>query len=231
MQLTKRSPLPVFLMAASLLLVTSATARAQLVSGLPPIDPGDDGWVSASAGATFGSQTQTRATFAGEWGEDIIPNVVQAYVTVSYFDNLMRNDLTDDLSQLSADLTATTGIPWNLRGRDRGVSLIGGGRYLFISQGPIRPYVGGGGGVINLKRTIADARVGNVTSAVLTEFGIGELTITTQNLTRPLLEGAVGAVLFGGPVYVDIGYRYRRAFHLSESFDFSQVIGAVGYRF
>ena len=217
-------------MAGFLLLVAGATVHAQQITNLPPIDPGDDGWVSVAAGASFGSQTQTRAAFAGEWGEDIIPNVVQAYVTVSYFDNLMRNGLTDDLAQLSANLTATTGIPWNLHGRDRGVSLIGGGRYLF-SQGRIRPYVGGGGGVINLKRTIADARVGNVTSAVLTEFGIGELTITTQNLTRPLLEGAVGAVLFGGPVYVDVGYRYKRAFHLSDTLDFSQVIAAVGYRF
>src|SRR5687768_8813735 len=115
----------------------------------------DYGWVSFSSGATFGSETQTAATFAGEWGEDIIPGV-QARVTVEYFDNLMRTELSDDLATLSSALTSIGGTPWELRGRDRGVTLIGGGRYLLNSRGTIQPYFGGGAGVINLKRTIAD---------------------------------------------------------------------------
>ena len=230
MQLANSSPVPVFLISACLLLGAAAAASAQQPTAPQPIDPGEDGWVSAAGGATFGSQTQRAAVFAGEYGDDVTRNV-QAYVTVSYFDNLMRQDLTDDLSLLSAALTATTGTTWDLHGRDRGVTLIVGGRYLFASQGLVRPYVGGGGGIINLKRTIADGRVGNVTSAVLNQFGVGDLSITTQTLTRPLLEGAVGVGFFGGPVYVDVGYRYKRAFHLNETFDFSQAVVGIGYRF
>src|SRR5262245_30467225 len=87
-----------------------------------PIGPGvrDDGWVSGIAGTAFGSQTQANATFAAEYGDDINSHA-QAYLTVSYFENLITQGLRDDLAQLSANLTVTTGIPWNLHGSDRGV--------------------------------------------------------------------------------------------------------------
>jgi len=230
MQLTRTSILPSFLLVSCLIAVSVAPVSAQQVGAAQPTEQRDYGWVSAVAGASFGSQTQTGATFAGEYGEDIIPNV-QAYVTVSYFDNLMRQDLRDDLSQLSAALTTITGTTWNLQGHDRGVTLIAGGRYLVASQGLMRPYVGGGAGVINLRRTIVDPRVGDVTTAVLDEFGVGELAITTESITRPLLEGALGVAFFSGPVYVDVGYRYKRAFHLSGAYDFSQAVIGIGYRF
>jgi opacity protein-like surface antigen len=190
----------------------------------------DYGWVSFSSGATFGSETKTAATFAGEWGEDIIPGV-QARVTVEYFDNLMPTALSDDLAALSSALTSISGTPWELRGRDRGVTLIGGARYLFNSQGTIQPYVGGGGGVINLKRTIADVRAGDVTSSVLTEFGVGQFSVTGQTVNRPVIEGAAGVAFFAGHVYADLGYRYKRAFHLEETIDFSHLVAGVGYRF
>ena len=198
-----------------------------------PIGPGvrDDGWVSGIAGAAFGSQTQANATFAVEYGDDILPNV-QAYLTLSYFENLITQGLRDDLALVSADLTARTGIPWNLHGSDRGVTLVAGGRYLPFSQGLIRPYVGGGAGIINLDRTIADPRVGDLAVAVLNEFGVGSLSLATEAITRPLIEGAVGVALFGGPVYVDVGYRFKRAYRInSTQLDFSQGVVGIGYRF
>jgi opacity protein-like surface antigen len=143
----------------------------------------------------------------------------------------MRQELTDDLSQLSAVLTSVTGTPWSLKGRDRGVTLIGSGRYLLNTGGTIRPYVGGGAGVINLKRTIVDPRAGDVTTSILSEFNLGQQSITTKTLNRPIIEGALGVGFFGGPVYVDVGYRYRRAFHLDESIDFSQALVGIGYKF
>jgi hypothetical protein len=39
----------------------------------------------------------------------------------------------------------------------------------------------------------------------------------------------IGAVVGHG--YVDVGYRYRKAFHVNQSFDISQVGVAVGVKF
>jgi opacity protein-like surface antigen len=228
MQPTKSPFVPVCLMAFGLLVAGAAPALGQAAPPQPT--QRDGGWVSVATGASFGAETQTAATFAGEWGEDVSPHV-QVHVTVSYFENLMRRDLTDDLSALSSSLTATTGTTWDLRGRDRGVTLIGAGRYLFNPQGTIRPYLGGGAGILNVKRRIVDPRVGDLTASVLSEFGVGNLSITTQTLTRPLVEGGFGVGFFNGPVYVDVGYRYKRAFHLDETFDFSQAVVGIGYRF
>lgn len=190
----------------------------------------DFGWVSVVAGTTFGTQTQTVATFAGEYGDDVHPRV-QAHVTISYFDNLLTQDLETELSQLSAGLTTVSGTSWSLQGRDRAVTMVLGGRYLIATQGTFRPYVGGGGGVINLKRSISDARAGIVTADVLEEFGVGEFSLIGRSVTRPLLEAAVGVGVYRGPVYVDIGYRFNRAFHLTEPLDFSRVAVGIGYKF
>ena len=216
------------LVVPTVLMVAVPSAHAQQQSTQP--QQRDFGWVSAIAGTTFGSQTQTAATFAGEYGDDVHPRV-QAHVTISYFDNLLTQDLEDDLSALSAGLTAVSGTPWTLHGRDRAVTMIVGGRYLIATQGTYRPYIGGGGGVINLKRTITDPRAGNVTVAVLDQFGVGEFSMVGQSLTRPLLEAAVGVGVYSGPVYVDIGYRFNRAYHLSEPLDISRVAVGIGYKF
>jgi len=221
------------------LLTSLAAVGFVLVWAVPPafaqqpIGPGvrDDGWVSGIAGTAFGSQTQANATFAVEYGDDIDSHA-QAYLTLSYFENLITQDLRDDLAQLSANLTATTGIPWNLHGSDRGVTLVAGARYLPVPSGLIRPYLGGGAGIINLDRTIADLRVGEVTTSVLNEFGVGSLSLATKAITRPLIEGAVGVAFYNGPVYVDVGYRYKRAFRINtDQLGFSQGVFGIGYRF
>jgi hypothetical protein len=210
-----------------MLLVTSAMGFAQQPPDAPQA-PRERIYVSAATGASIGPQTA--AVFAGEFGERMHRNV-QAYLTISYHENLMDSGLRGDLSLLSAGLTSATGVPWRLRGRDRGVSLVAGARYL-IGESSVRPYVGGGAGVINLKRTISDAQVGDVTSAVLTEFGIGESALTSEALTRPLVEASVGvAIAAGRATYIDLGYRFRRAFHLSESLDFGQLSAGIGVRF
>jgi hypothetical protein len=230
MQRANVSKLLTSLPALGLVLVSAASP----VFAQEPIGPGvrDDGWVSAITGAAFGSQTQANATFAVEYGDDISPNV-QAYLTLSYFENLITQNLRDDLAELSAALTATSGVLWNLHGSDRGVTLVAGGRYLPVTSGLIRPYVGGGAGIINLDRSIADPRVGDVTVAVLNEFGVGTLALADDDgITRPLIEGMAGVSFYSGPVYVDVGYRYKRAFRINtDQLGFSQGIVGVGYRF
>ncbi|MGH9256662.1 MAG: hypothetical protein ACRD3C_19050, partial [Vicinamibacterales bacterium] len=182
------------------------------------------------AGASFGTENLGAAALGGEYGEDLHPRV-QAYATISYFDNLMQQDLRDGLSQLSATLTTITGTPWELRGRDRAVTFIAGGRYLLRPQARVRPYLGAGAGVINLKRRIVDPRVGDVTVAVLNDFGVGALALTTRSDTGPLVEAAAGIGIFDGPTYVDVGYRYKRAMGVGQTLNFSQLVAGIGYRF
>jgi opacity protein-like surface antigen len=199
--------------------VTAPQAAAYPVRG---------GYVAALAGPSFGPQFA--AAFAGEFGEDLHPDV-QAYATFSYFENLMQKSMRNQLSQLSAALSTVTGTLWDLHGRDRGVTFIAGARYLAGAGGSVRPYLAGGAGVINLKRTIVESRVGDVTSALLSEFGLGEVSLTTTSATRPLVEAGGGVSFVAGPTYVDIGYRYKRAFRMTEGLDFSQLAVGVGYKF
>lgn len=210
-----------------ILAIVSTTVLAQQAPAAAA-PPRQRAYVAAATGASFGPQTA--AVFAGEYGERVHRDV-QAYVTISYHENLMDRDIRDDLSLLSTGLTTVTGIPWTLRGRDRGVTLIAGAKYL-IGGARVRPYLNGGAGVINVRRTINDDRVGNVTFATLTEFGIGEIALTTKAVTRPIAEAGVGiAVAAGRATYVDVGYRFRRAFLLSQELDFGQFAAAVGVRF
>ena len=219
-----------FILAATLAVALSETAFAQTTT----IGPGvrDDGWVSGIGGASFGSPVEPDSAFGVEYGDDVSPHV-QAYLTLTYFENVMTQSLQDDIAVLSQELTAFTETQFTLFGRDQAVTFLAGGRYLFGSPlSTFRPYVGGGGGIINLKRTIADPRLGNITVAVLNDFGIGDLQLATNSTTKPLVEGALGVALFRGPLYVDIGYRFKRAFRIEgEVLDFSQAAIGVGYRF
>jgi opacity protein-like surface antigen len=215
-----------------MLAVVVTTSFAQ-TSG-PSAQPRDYGYVAALAGATFGqgssADAPTSAMFAGEYGEWVTNNV-QAHVTISYLDNLMATGLQDDLDTLSAGLTNLTGVPWSLSGRDRAVTLVAGGKYLF-GESTIRPYLGAGVGIINIKRRIVDPRVGNVTSAVLSEFGVGDSELALEPQTRPLVQmGAGVAFAAGRATHVDIGYRFMKAFHLANAPDFSQLSIGIGYRF
>ena len=210
-----------------ILAIVSTPAFAQQAPR-PTQLPRQRAYVAAVTGASFGPETA--AMFAGEYGERINRNT-QAYINISYHENLMDSSISDDLSALNAGLTNLTGVTWNMQGRDRGVAMVAGARYL-IGDGRIRPYLNGGAGIINIRRSIIDTRVGDVTSAVLNEFGIGELSLTSQAVTRPLVEGGAGvAVSAGRATYIDVGYRFRRAFQGSEPLDFGQFAAAVGVRF
>lgn len=191
--------------------------------------PEQRGYVAALAGAVSGPPTE--AVFSVEYGEDIHGNV-QAYATLSYFENLMRESVRDDLTALGSALSIVTGDPWQFGGRDRGVAFAAGARYLVGSQ-RIRPYLGAGAGVINLKRTVTEAHIGDVTAAVFNDFnvGISDLSLASTSITRPLAEVAAGVGIDAGSTYVDVGYRYRRAFRLTDRLEFSQLSVGVGYRF
>lgn len=213
-----------------LLLAMSASALAQ--PGVPA-NPDDDGYVAAFAGAVSGPPTEP--LFAVEYAENV-GRRAQAYVSLGYVDNLMTEDTRDAVMRLGADwLAPLTGVPqsqWSFSGRDRAITLTAGGKYI-AGTGSVRPYVGAGAGVINLKRTITEARLGEVTQAVFNDFGVGspELSLAPRGTTRPLGEIVAGVGFAAGHTYVDVGYRYRRAFRFAEDLDFSQFSVGVGYRF
>ena len=211
--------------AALLFAVTSAvSAFAQAASAPEPRF-----YVAAIGGAV------SRPPTAPVFGVEVAQNVgrrAQAYVTLSYFENLMRQTLRDDLDATATRLAALTGDPWSLSGRDRGVAVVAGARYAFGS-GSIRPYVGAGAGVINLKRTVFDTRIGDVTRAVFNDFDLGEADLSTaiEGINRPLIEAAFGVGIGSGRTHFDIGYRYRTAYRTAAPLDFSQVSAGIGYRF
>jgi len=210
-------------------LAFAGSALAQQATQLGLAAPPEQGiYAAAVAGSSFGPPRAT--TLAVEYGEHIHRNV-QAYATLTYFENLMRQDMRDDLSLLSSTLSTVTGTTWDLQGRDRGVAFIVGAKYLVRTGDTVQPYLGPGAGAIGIKRKITEPRVGNVTAAVLTDFGLGELSLTTTGLTRPIVEAAAGVGIAAGRTYVDIGYRYRRAFHMTGPYDFSQLAVGIGMRF
>ena len=212
-------------MVPCVVLMTATIAAAQ--QGRPASSgPFDNGYMT---GASF---SDTRATTFGiEFGETINPRV-QAYAAFNYFDDLFNNQAVSDLNELSSYLTSVTGDVWSLQGRDRGLAFSGGARYL-LSRGPtFRPYVGGGPGVLNLQRTITERTLGDVSDPVLVVFGAPDGFINPREESSFLAtaEFIAGVGIASGRTYVDVGYRFRKVFHV-ESFTFSQFTVGVGMRF
>jgi opacity protein-like surface antigen len=211
-----------------LALVSSVSAFAQ---GTPaPGTTVEPRWYIAALGGAV-SRPPTEPVFGVEVAQNVGRHG-QAYTTFSYFENLMQRSLRDSLDAKAAQLTTLTGDTWSLSGRDRGVAFVAGGKYLFGS-GSVRPYVGAGLGAINLRRTVLEARLGDVTRAVFNDFELGEadLSLATEGITRPLVEAAFGVGIGSGRTHFDIGYRYRSAYRMTSKLDFSQVTAGIGYRF
>jgi hypothetical protein len=190
------------------------------------------GYLIGGGGASVGTP-QTALTLNAEIAENMTRNV-QAYMSVGYYDNIMSQAARNQLVQVSSALTALTGNPWAFEGRDRGRSFTFGGKFLVPTGTQARPYIGGGAGVLNVRRHIHEQTRGDITSAYLTQFGSvdGMVEAGEESTNHPMAEAAGGVGVVVGHAYVDFGYRYRRAFHnLNQSFNVSQVGVSAGVKF
>jgi hypothetical protein len=189
------------------------------------------GYLIGGGGTSIGA-AERAMTLSAEIAENVQPDV-QVYISAGYYDNIMSQAARNQLSAVGSFLTSTTGTSWRFEGRDRGRSFTVGGKFLVPTGTALRPYVGGGVGALNLRRTIREQSRGNVTTAYLSQFGSGDgvVDITQSNTNKPMGEVAAGIGAAIGRAYVDVGYRYRKAFHVSQSFDISQVGVAVGLKF
>jgi opacity protein-like surface antigen len=190
------------------------------------------GYLIVGGGASI-STPQNALTLNAEVAENVTPNL-QAYMSAGYYDNVMSQAARNQLAQVGATLTAVTGSTWVFEGRDRARSFTVGGKFLVPTGTAFRPYIGAGVGAINFRRTIREQSRGNITNAYLAQFGAADGIVdpSQTNTTKPMTEIAAGVGAAIQRAYIDIGYRYRKAYHgVSSSFDVSQVGVAVGLKF
>ncbi|MEQ1573007.1 MAG: hypothetical protein ABL993_02045 [Vicinamibacterales bacterium] len=223
-------PLKSTILLFTVLIATSASAVAQQAPapGTRPLR----GYLIGGGGATVESSS-TALTLSAEIAENVTPDV-QVYVTFGYYENLMTQSARDRLAEVGRSLTLVNGVPWEFNGRDRGRSFSAGGKFLVPMAGSVRPYVGGGVGVINLKRTVVERSRGVMTSEFLSAFGSGDgiVDAAQTNTNKPMGELVGGVGVSVGRAYVDLGYRYRKVFHnVGQSFGVSQLGAAVGIGF
>jgi opacity protein-like surface antigen len=105
-------------------------------------------------------------------------------------------------------------------------------RFIASPHSAVRPYFEGTAGIARLRPSVLDAgSVGAIANAALVFL----------DRTEPMFGAGAGVMLVGGPMLIDIGYRYNRisvgnsiasALTLGRSsIDVNQVRVGVGFRF
>jgi hypothetical protein len=193
-------------------------------------DRSEPRYLTANVGGAV-LDSETVATFAVEYGERISRHV-QAYANLSYVDNVMTDTMRDNLVLAADALTTVSGSTYTFSGRDRGLAFTAGGK-LVVPGRTFRPYAGAGIGGIQLRRTIHEASLGDVTTSFVTETGLsdGVLNVGDDTTSKPLGEIVAGVGINARKGYIDIGYRFRKVFHTSTPIDFSQLGVGFGIRF
>jgi hypothetical protein len=157
---------------------------------LPATASAQNAQVQGFGGLTFGDVTES-STFGGGVAAPLSDNVE----IIGEFGRI--TDLTPSLLGTVVDFT-----PFDLRVSawygEAGVRLIGS------PHRTVRPYVEATGGVARMSTTFSGVgnRADPIIDAALGLFG----------RTEPLLGAGGGVVIQGGPVFLDLGYRYKRMF-------------------
>lgn len=176
------------------------------------------GHIEGFGGATFGT-TASAPTFGGS-------------IAVPLGDHVQIIGEAGRLTDIKASVLDTA---LDFTSLDVGMSAWygeGGIRFIGSPHAAVRPYVEGTAGVARLKPSVGvDGFFG-----ALTNTGLAFLS-----RTEPLVGGGAGIIVQGGPLLVDLGYRYKKilasdglasAFSLgNDGFDVNQVRVGVGVRF
>ena len=108
----------------------------------------------------------------------------------------------------------------------------GGVRFIAAPYAAVRPYAEATAGFARMN--VGFSGLGGTTGAIV------DAALNTLNRTQPLLGVGGGVVLQGGPVSVDIGYRYKQisagdtlvsALNSGKPYKVNQVRVGVGFRF
>lgn len=202
------------------LLILSATVAA---CALPAAARAGEGHTSVHGfgGLTFGRSaivgTSTASTFGGNLTADLTPNI-QAVGEVGRMSDI-KPPLLDLLELTPFDLRVSA---WYGEG---------GVRFTASPHSGIRPYVEATAGMARLSTGFSG--LGGRTGAAI-DAGLAFL-----NRTEPMLGAGGGVVLQGGPVSLDVGYRYKKimatgvasALNGRNDYQVNEVRAGLGIRF
>ena len=198
-------------------LILSAAASAVLFSSVAEAQT-RGGSIQGFGGTTFGT-TALSPTFGGGVALPVGDNV-QIVGEAGRLTDVKAAVLDDVLDLGSVDLSMAA---WYAEG---------GLRFIGSRRSAVRPYVEATAGVARLKPSVGvDGWLGALTNTGLAFLGS----------TEPLVGAGGGVVLQGGPLAVDLGYRYKKilasgglatAFSLGNSgYTVNQVRLGIGVRF
>jgi hypothetical protein len=177
--------------------------------------------VQGFGGLTFGSSsfvgTSTATTFGGSIAAGLTPNI----------QIIGEAGRMSDIKPPVLDLLSFTPVDLHVRAWYGE----GGVRFIASPDARVRPYAEATAGVARLSASLSG--FGGRTDAVL------DTALAFLNRTEPMLGAGGGVVLQGGPVSVDIGYRYKKimatgvasAFNGGSPYQVNQVRIGLGVRF
>ncbi|HEY1306949.1 MAG TPA: hypothetical protein VGF24_25520 [Vicinamibacterales bacterium] len=142
-------------------------------------------------GIGVGSVNTVHPTFGGTIVGDLTPNV----------------QLLGEVGRIGDVLPSRTQSLIGLSPVDLSVSAFygSGGVRLSSASSAVRPYAEASAGIARLTPQVSG--LGSGLPGVLTNIGLSML-----NRTSPIASLGAGVTLQGGPLFADIGYRYRRVF-------------------
>ena len=214
------------MMVVPCVLLMSVPVFAQQAPAAPA--PTMQRYVAALGGAALSSDAAV--TMGVEYGERVSKHA-GAFVNYQYYDDLMSSQMKDTLTLAGTQITSATRVTRTFSGRDRGLAFTAGAKFGPTSGG-VQPFAGGAVGGLNLRRTITEASLGDVTASFASQTGLGDGVVTAgqTTATKALVMGIVGVRLVKKQSYVDVTYRYGKAFH-GTTIDFSQVTVGLGVAF
>lgn len=199
----------------------AAFAQSGSAASAVQIPADQSGWphayVVGRGGVTFA--TRTAPLFGAEVGGQVAP-ALQVYGSIDWHRDISPS-FVEDVSELVSDIA---GVDVNYRLPT--LTAIGGLKVI-APRGTLRLYGLGGFGYGRVNGTVEVE--GEDVTGLLDEFGY--LDREDISFNKALFEVGGGIALSRGPVYVDIGYRFRKFLQTNQSINMSGLYAGVGVGF